>query len=115
MPNVSEYLDFGFYDWITYRTHAGLGQQEIGRWRGVLHQVGNLMSYWILPEPGIVISCTAVQRITNIEKQTEEYKHQMNDFQITLEGKRRTTSSDLLGKYQYRPKKNVLSLEDEEK
>ena len=42
-PNVSGYLDFGFYDWITYRNKAGLGQTEIGRWIGVLHRVGNLM------------------------------------------------------------------------
>ena len=30
-PNISEYLDFGFYDWITYRTNAGIGYPEIGR------------------------------------------------------------------------------------
>ena len=24
-PNISEYLDFTFYDWVTYRANAGLG------------------------------------------------------------------------------------------
>ena len=24
-PDISEYLDFGFYNWFTYRTNAGLG------------------------------------------------------------------------------------------
>ena len=38
----------------------------------------------------------------------------MNDFQITLEEKWTTMSSDLSGKSRDRPKKNVLSLEDEE-
>ena len=34
-PYVSEYLDFGFYDWVTYHKNAGLGLPEIGRWLGV--------------------------------------------------------------------------------
>ena len=114
-PNVSEYLDFGFYDYITYRTNAGLGQPEIGRWIGVSHSVSNLMSYWMLPKSGIVISCTTVQQIMNIEKQTEEYKNRMNDFQITLEGKWTITLSDLPVQSRDVPKKNVLSLEDEDK
>ena len=24
-PDISEYLDFIFYDWVTYRANAGLG------------------------------------------------------------------------------------------
>ena len=73
------------------------------------------MSYCILPESGIVISCTIVQRITNPENKTEEYKNQMNDFQITLEGKWTITLSDLPVQSRDVPKKNVLSLEDEDK
>ena len=53
----------------------GLGKTEVGRWLRVSHRVGNLMSYWILPESGILISCTTVQHITNLERQTEEYKN----------------------------------------
>jgi hypothetical protein len=44
-PDISEYLDFGFYDWIQYKDNAGLGESRIGRWLGVAHRVGNLMSY----------------------------------------------------------------------
>ena len=54
-------------------TNNDLGQPEIGRWLGVLYRVGNLMTYWILPEYGIVISCTTVQRITNLKNKREEY------------------------------------------
>jgi hypothetical protein len=36
--------------------------------------VGKLMSYWVLPELWIAISCTTVQRLTHLEKQTDEYK-----------------------------------------
>ena len=30
-PYVSEYLDFGFYDCVTYHKNAGLGLPEVGR------------------------------------------------------------------------------------
>ena len=36
-PDISEYLDFGFYDWVSFRNNAGLGKAEIGRCLGVLH------------------------------------------------------------------------------
>ena len=47
-PDISEYLDFDFYDWVTYKTNAGVGAPELGRWLGVSHRVGPIMSYWIL-------------------------------------------------------------------
>jgi hypothetical protein len=52
-PDISEYLDFKFYDWVMFRTNAGLGEAALGRWIGVSHRVGRLMSYGILPESGI--------------------------------------------------------------
>jgi hypothetical protein len=48
-PKITEYLDFGFYDWIQFRSIAGLGPIEIGRWLGVSHKIGQMVSYWILP------------------------------------------------------------------
>ena len=73
-PDISEYLDFGFYDWVWYKDNAGLGDNCIGRWLGVAHRVGNLMSYWILTQTGRVIARTTVQRVTNLELQTDEVK-----------------------------------------
>ena len=79
-PDISEYLDFGFYDWIWYKDNAGLGENKIGRWLGVAHQVGNLMSYWILTNTGHVISRTTVQRITNLELSTDEVKDKCKEY-----------------------------------
>ena len=64
-PDISEYLDFGFYDLVTYQSNAGLGEISLGKRLGVLHKIGQLMSYWILTDKGRVISCTTVQRLTN--------------------------------------------------
>ena len=44
-PYISEYLDFGFYDHVSYKENSVLGMTAIGRWIEVSHRVGGLMSY----------------------------------------------------------------------
>ena len=78
--DISEYLDFGFYDWVWYRENAGLGETKLGRWLGVSHRVGTLMSFWIITGTGKVLSRTTVQRVTNLELKTDENKTRMLDF-----------------------------------
>jgi hypothetical protein len=80
-PDILEYIDFEFYDWVSFRSNAGLGEVQLGRWLGVSHRVGRLMSYWILPESGFPISATTVQRLTNAEKSTDEVRAQMHDYE----------------------------------
>ena len=114
-PDISEYLDFGFYDWIWFRTNAGLAPAEIGRWLGVSHRVGSSMSYWILPQSGIPVSCATVSRLTNLELQGVENKKRMESFDRNLEDKFNAASSDLLSELEKAdvPHANVFSLEDE--
>lgn len=72
--NISEYLDFGFYDWVWYRENAGLGETKLGRWLGVSHRIGTLMSLWVLTLSGKVLSRTTVQRMTQLKAQMREAK-----------------------------------------
>ena len=73
-PDISEYLDFSIWDLVTFKNDPGVHSAEIGRWMGVSHRVGPEMAYWILPASGIPISCTTVQRITNLEKEQDIWK-----------------------------------------
>ena len=82
--DISEYLDFGFYDWAWYKENAGLGETKIGRWLGVSHRIGSLMSFWILTKEGRVISRTTVQRVTNLELQTSENRQQTESFDRSI-------------------------------
>lgn len=91
--DISEYLDFGFYDYIWYHENAGLGERKFGRWLGVSHRVGSLMSYWVLTDKGSVISRTTVQRVTNLELQTDEVKQQAKEYDDEI--KRRFKEDDL--------------------
>ena len=79
-PDITEYLDFSPYDCVIFKQNAGLGEPQIGRWLGVSHRVGPLMSYWVLPESGITISCTTVQPLSHLDKQKDENISHMSVF-----------------------------------
>ena len=82
--DISEYLDFGFYDWVWFRENAGLGETKLGRWLGVSHRVGTLMSFWVLTSNGKVLSRTTVQRVTNLELQLDENKTKCDAFTVAI-------------------------------
>ena len=79
-PEISEYIDFGFYDHCWYRENAGMGETKLGRWLGVSHKTGSLMSFWILTDKCRVVSCTSVQRMTELEKQEESVVNRLKAF-----------------------------------
>ena len=70
LPDIAELLDFAFYDQYWYKENSGLGETHIGKWLGVLHRIGPLMTYRVFTAQGTVISRITVQRITHLENQT---------------------------------------------
>ena len=111
-PDISEYLDFSFYDLVLYRSNAGLGEVSIGRWLGVSHKVGQLMSYWILPESGKVISCTTVQRLSLAAQSTQEYSDRIKEFDLAIKRRLNVNDIDLNDQVQEQPDWNRLSLNE---
>ena len=91
--DISEYLDFGFYDRVWYHANAGLGERLHGRWLGVAHRIFSLMSYWILTQTGSVIARTAVQQVTSLEYQVDENKDIFREFDLEI--KKRLNEQDL--------------------
>ena len=83
--DISEYLDFGFYDRVWFKENVGLGEKSLGRWLGVAHRIGNAMNYFILKDNGKVVSCSMVQRVTNLEMRTKEVEEQVKQFDSNLE------------------------------
>ena len=53
------------------------------------------MSHWVLPQSGIPMSVTTVQRVTNWEKQTDEMKKRMDDFQQSVQSRWDARSSTI--------------------
>jgi hypothetical protein len=72
------------------------------------------MYYWVLPQSGIPISCTTVQRVTNLEQQTDEYKQRMNQFEEVIEAKFQTPTADLSNATRDIPSEKLLDLDKED-
>ena len=69
-PDISQHLDFGFYDRVWFKEDAGLVETKLGRFLEASHHIGYLMSYWVLPSSGIPMLRTTVQQVINLESQT---------------------------------------------
>ena len=111
-PDISEYIDFGFYDWVVNRSNAGLGENYLGRWLGVSKKVGQLMSYWILPVSGRPISCVTVQRLTNSEMETDEWKSRMSFYNQQIAEKFNAKDTSLTSIIHDVPDWNRLSVDE---
>ena len=75
--DISEYLDFGFYDCVWYHDNAGLGEIKLGRWLGVSHHVGSQMCYYVLASSGRVLACSSVQRVTPLESNLDSNRQRL--------------------------------------
>ena len=111
-PDISEYTDFCFYDWVTYRPNAGLGENSLGCWLGVSHKIGQLMSYWILTINGNVISCTTVQRLLEIDKRKSEWQQHMQEFDTRIDTRLNVRDEDITSAIIDVDQWNKLSLTD---
>jgi hypothetical protein len=60
MVDISEWLDFDFYNQVWYwdkkKTDMNTEQRKIGRCLGIAHRVGSKMTYWILTKAAKVIA-----------------------------------------------------------
>ncbi len=86
--DISEWLDFEFYDRVWYwdhqKTDMNTDQAKIGRWLGIAHRVGSDMTYWILTEAGHVIVRSTVQQITTADMTIEAIRARVNEFDAAL-------------------------------
>ena len=80
-PDISEWLDFEFYDPVWYWDHPdGLENPRVGRWLGVAHRVGSDMCFWVLKENGNVLARTTVQHIPELDLRKDEIKQRLIEY-----------------------------------
>jgi hypothetical protein len=100
-PDISEYLDFQFWDWVYYKEQAGTGVNKIGRFLGVASNVGNSMCYNILTGDTVkVIARSTVARVpigdfSKVEvKETIEHHTKNINEKLNAEGHLLTPDDD---------------------
>lgn len=100
-PDISEYLDFDFYDLVWYwrSSHPSLSEhdRELARWMGVAHRVGSDMCYWLMPVSGIPVVNTTVQHVTLEDLRNPEIKARVEEFNTKLDERLNDTNFVLPG------------------
>ena len=95
--DISEYLDFSFYDQVWYKDNGGLSPPKPGRWLGVASRTGKLMTYHILQDNGKVLARSTVQRVTNLEKKTADVRSIFQDFDKRIHDRLKTKNRSYNG------------------
>jgi hypothetical protein len=97
-PDISEWLDFAFYDYVWYWDNNASAIDTnplLGRWLGVAHRVGSEMCYWVLTLTAKVVARTTVQHVTTLDSQLPEVASKLKAFdENILEKLRNVTFHD---------------------
>ena len=101
-PDISEYLDFEFYDLIWWWDRSNKPNitddpRRLGRWLGVSHRVGSDMSYWIVTQSGQIVSKSTVEHVTRDDYMNDDIKQKIVEFNDTLEQRLDDTNFVLQG------------------
>ena len=78
-PDISEYLDFDFYDRVWYLHQSG-EEPELGRWLGVARRVGGALCYYVLTRSARVVARTSVQHVTQQDLSNPAIAKRMEEF-----------------------------------
>ncbi|KAI2501269.1 Reverse transcriptase (RNA-dependent DNA polymerase) [Fragilaria crotonensis] len=83
-PDISEWIDFEFYDRVWYYDQKKIeidgSGRRLARWLGVAHRVGSDLCYWLLLESGNVIARTTVQHVVRDDYLNNDVKTEIESF-----------------------------------
>ena len=86
-PDISEYVEFEFYDycwyWDTPQSYPH-ENNKLGIWLGVAHRVGQYMVFWIMNTNGKVIGRSTVSPLDPSDYDVNECKQRMPKLDITI-------------------------------
>jgi hypothetical protein len=84
--DISEWLDFEFYDIVWYWDGPNRTDEnpKLGRWLGIAHRIGSNMCYWVLNEKGNSLARTTVQHVTLLEQQNIDIRNKISEFTTRL-------------------------------
>ena len=95
--DISEYLDFAFYDQVWYKDNAESSPFDPGWWLGVSERTGLDMCYHVLNKNGNVVLRSTVYRVTEIKKSTLSTKDIFNKFDAMIAEKFKVVGRNYVG------------------
>ena len=92
--DITEYLDFAFWDLVWYSSNLKDGPC-LGRWLGVSHRVGSALCYHFLKSNGEIESRTTVQHVTQDDLDKPETKACIDEFNKAITERLKDDNSKL--------------------
>ena len=87
-PDISEWIDFQFFDLVWYHTNQKTDtadeQYHLGYWLGIAHRIGSDLCYWVLTKSGKVIARTTVQHVTKEDQEKEDIREKTRNFRLIV-------------------------------
>ena len=109
-PDISEYVDFDFYDWVWYwDTPDKENSPKIGRWLGPSHRIGASMCFYVLVNNGEIISRSSVQHLTQVEMMKDDIKARLEAFDNEVQGRLRDDGFECRHEFE-----NAFYIDDED-
>ena len=88
-PDISEWIDFKFYDRVWYYDQKKIeidgSGRRLARWLSVAHRVGSDLCYWFLLESGKLIARTTVQHVVSDNYLNNDVKRDFESFNRSVE------------------------------
>ena len=92
--DISEDLDFRFYEEIRFKDNAGFSHFEPGCWLGLSNHTGGLICCHVLTQRVTVISHSIFLIFTNIKKTPAEVKYMFQKFNEATQKKMKICSGN---------------------
>ncbi len=89
-PDISSLIDYDFYEPIWYYDELSQfpePKRKIARWLGEAHNIGQAMTYYILPLLGIPIIRSSVQAITPEERLKDAVRDELRELDNAIRNK----------------------------
>ena len=83
-PDISEYVNFKWFDFVWFWNPVDFQKQNLGRWLGVAHSIGSGHVYYILTNKGTVVARSTVTKVSEEEKQLQDIKDAMTRFKKNI-------------------------------
>ena len=111
-PDISEYIDFDFYDWVWYIDNPNDKEEppKLGRWLGVAENYGAGMCFFVLAQNGKVLARSTVQHVTRSEEANMEIMARMTKYDVEING--RLDDTDFIN-YPTKDGEVLLEIEDD--
>ena len=122
-PDIAEYAQFDWYQYVWFHDPAVQFPEDtrrLARWIGVAHDVGNPMTFWVLPPSCKVIARSTVWSLTEDEMQNPVIQTQMAELDASICDKigdsvsDQEVDEDLVGQFPTVPDDIFLDEQEEE-